>query len=98
MFGMTGIVLPDGATGVFKNISFVTFGDWNKALLEKPYYSNRIIFCLVAFGLLSIVYKNSQELLVQQRLKPMHIAWVGVTFLFAVIYLGDNPQFLYFNF
>ncbi len=100
MFGLNGLVLPERLANVsfVKSISSVSFGNWNELLLEKPYYSNRILFYLFVFGVLAIVFKNSQELLVKSRLRAVNIIWVCVSFLFAFMFLGDNSEFLYFNF
>lgn len=100
MAGLNGIVLPETLQkfGVFAKSQIVSFGEWNSALLEKPYYSNRILLYLGVFFLLAVFFKNSQELLLNNRLRIGRIVWIYSLFLFAVVLLGDNPQFLYFNF
>lgn len=100
MFGLNGVVLPEGLKRLsfLQSINGVSFGEWNSALLEKPFYSNRIIFYIVVFLLLSVFFKNSQELLLKSKLKNANIIWIYVVFLFALVLLGDNPQFIYFNF
>lgn len=97
MLGMNGIVLPEGLRS-FISSTAIRFGEWNVLLLEKPYYSNRIIFYLIMFSLLAFFFKNSQELLIKSRLKAVNIAWIFSGFLFALLLLGDNSEFLYFNF
>ena len=100
MFGLNGLVLPERLANLsfLKNWSSISFGTWNEILLEKPYYSNRILFYLFAFGLLAVLFKNSQEMLVKSRLKRANVVWVCIVFLFAFMFLGDNSEFLYFNF
>ncbi len=100
MIGVNGIVLPEALQkfGVLAKARIVSFGEWNSALLEKPYYSNRIIFYLVVFSILAVFFKNSQELLLNSRLRIGRVIWIYSLFLFAIVLLGDNPQFLYFNF
>lgn len=100
MVGLNGIVLPE----YLKRLSFLTqsklisFGEWNTALLEKPYYSNRILLYLGVFFILAVFFKNSQQMLLNSKLRLANVAWIFATFLFALVLLGDNPQFLYFNF
>lgn len=100
MAGMSGIVLPESLQriGVLARSGIVSFGEWNNALLEKPFYSNRILLYLGVFFLLAVFFKNSQELLLNSRLRIGRVIWIYSLFLFAVVLLGDNPQFLYFNF
>lgn len=100
MLGMNGLVLPERLQniGALAKLKAITFGEWNNVLLEKPYYSNRIILYMVVFSVLAIFFKNSQEILLQSRLKTSNIVWISASFLFALLLLGDNPQFLYFNF
>lgn len=100
MAGLNGIVLPESLQrfGVLAKSGMISFGEWNSALLEKPYYSNRILFYLVVFSILSVFFKNSQELLLNSKLRLTRVVWIYSLFLFALVLLGDNPQFLYFNF
>lgn len=100
MIGLNGIVLPESLQrfGVLAKSSIISFGEWNSVLLEKPYYSNRIIFYLVVFSILAVFFKNSQELLLNSKLRLTRVVWIYSLFLFALMLLGDNPQFLYFNF
>lgn len=100
MVGLNGIVLPESLQkiAVLSTSSIISFGQWNTALLEKPYYSNRIILYLVLFFVLAVCFKNSQQLLLQSKLRLMNVVWIFATFMFALVLLGDNPQFLYFNF
>ena len=100
MVGLNGIVLPESLErfGVLAKSGMISFGEWNSALLEKPYYSNRILFYLVVFSILAVFFKNSQELLLNSKLRLTRVVWIYSLFLFALVLLGDNPQFLYFNF
>ncbi|HEY9177098.1 MAG TPA: MBOAT family O-acyltransferase [Flavipsychrobacter sp.] len=100
MAGLNGIVLPESLQrfGILAKASMISFGEWNSALLEKPYYSNRILFYLVVFSILAVFFKNSQELLLNSKLRLTRVAWIYSLFLLALVLLGDNPQFLYFNF
>lgn len=100
MAGLNGVVLPEGLSrfSFLKKVNAVSFGEWNREILERPYYSNRILLYLFCFSILAFFFKNSQELFIKSRLKPLNIAWVYTAFLFALLLLGDNPQFLYFNF
>jgi D-alanyl-lipoteichoic acid acyltransferase DltB (MBOAT superfamily) len=100
MVGLNGIVLPESLErfGVLAKSGMISFGEWNSALLEKPYYSNRILFYLVVFSILSVFFKNSQELLLNSKFRLTRVVWIYSLFLFALVLLGDNPQFLYFNF
>lgn len=100
MAGLNGIVLPETLQtfGVLAKARMVSFGEWNSVLLEKPYYSNRILFYLVVFSILAVFLKNSQELLLNSKLRLTRVVWIYSLFLFALVLLGDNPQFLYFNF
>ena len=79
-------------------LKFISFGEWNTVLLEKPYYSNRILLYIVVFSVVAVFFKNSQELLLQNKLRVRSVVWIYTSFLFALLLLGDNPQFLYFNF
>lgn len=100
MLGMNGTVLPErlAKLSFLKKLDTIRFGTWNELLLEKPYYSNRILLYLFAFGVTAVLFRNSQELLVKSKLKPINVVWVCVGFLFAFMFLGDNSEFLYFNF
>lgn len=100
MAGLNGIVLPETLQtfGVLAKARMVSFGEWNSVLLEKSYYSNRILFYLVVFSILAVFLKNSQELLLNSKLRLTRVVWIYSLFLFALVLLGDNPQFLYFNF
>jgi len=100
MVGLNGIVLPESLQrfSVLAKSGMISFGEWNSALLEKPYYSNRILFYLVVFSILAVFFKNSQELLLNNKLRLTRVVWIYSLFLFALVLLGDNPQFLYFNF
>lgn len=100
MFGLNGITLPNGfkQLSFLNNIKFVSFGSWNSALLEKPFYSNRILLYLGVFFVLSVFFKNSQELLLSGKIRTANVVWIYAVFLFAMVLLGDNPQFIYFNF
>lgn len=100
MVGLNGIVLPESLErfGVLAKSGMISFDEWNSILLEKPYYSNRILFYLVVFSILAVFFKNSQELLLNSKLRLTRVVWIYSLFLFALVLLGDNPQFLYFNF
>ncbi|MBW7912614.1 MAG: MBOAT family protein, partial [Taibaiella sp.] len=100
MAGLNGIVLPESLQrfSTLAKSSLISFGEWNSVLLEKPYYSNRILFYLVVFSILAVFFKNSQELLLNSKLRLTRVVWIYSLFLFALVLLGDNPQFLYFNF
>lgn len=100
MFGLNGITLPNGfkQLSFLNNIKSVSFGSWNSALLEKPFYSNRILLYLGVFFVLSVFFKNSQELLLSGKIRTANVVWIYAVFLFAMVLLGDNPQFIYFNF
>jgi len=97
MIGLNGIVVPERLS-FLSGIKNISLGEWNSVLLEKPYYSNRIILYMVVFFVLAVFFKNSQQLLLNNKLKMANIAWIYTVFLFALLLLGDNPQFLYFNF
>lgn len=100
MAGLNGIVLPEGLQrfSFLSGIGTISFGEWNSALLEKPYYSNRILLYMIVFFVLAVFFKNSQELLLKSKLRTMNALWIFTAFLFSLVLLGDNPQFLYFNF
>ncbi len=100
MIGLNGIVLPEAMQrlSLLAGSGTVSFGEWNTVLLEKPFYSNRIILFIVLFFVLAVFFKNSQELLLKSRLKPVKVVWIYTLFLFAIVLLGENSQFLYFNF
>ncbi len=100
MIGLNGIVLPESLQrfSLLAKSTIISFGEWNSALLEKPYYSNRILFYLVVFSILAVFFKNSQELLLNSKLRLSRVVLIYSMFLFALVLLGDNPQFLYFNF
>lgn len=100
MVGLNGVVLPEalGRVSFLTGLQQIKFGEWNSALLEKPFYSNRILLYIGVFSVLAIFFKNSQELLLQSKLKTANVVWIFSVFLFALILLGDNPQFIYFNF
>lgn len=100
MIGLNGIVLPEAMRrlSLLAGSGVVSFGEWNTVLLEKPFYSNRIILFIVLFFVLAVFFKNSQELLLKSRLKPVKVVWIYTLFLFAIVLLGENSQFLYFNF
>src|SRR5690606_5144020 len=89
MAGMSGIVLPEGLSklGILARSGIISFGEWNSVLLEKPYYSNRIIVYLVLFFVLAVFFKNSQELLLKDKLRPAKLVWIYSLFLFAVVLL-----------
>lgn len=98
MFGLNGIVLPERLAKLNIGGALISFGEWNTQLLERPYYSNRILFYLLAFSILAFFFKNSQELIVKSKLKLRNVAWVFASFLFALILMGENSEFIYFNF
>lgn len=100
MIGLNGIVLPEAMQrlSLLAGSRIVSFGEWNTVLLEKPFYSNRIILFIVLFFVLAVFFKNSQELLLKSRLKLVKVIWIYTLFLFAIVLLGENSQFLYFNF
>ncbi len=100
MFGLNGFILPEQLQSIaaLAKLKFVSFGEWNTVLLEKPYYSNRILLYMAVFSVIAVFLKNSQELLLQSKLKTGSVVWIYTSFLFALLLLGDNPQFLYFNF
>jgi alginate O-acetyltransferase complex protein AlgI len=96
MIGMSGVVLPVSLGERLKGFQDygVKFGRW----LENIGGNEKTLLVIIIFLLLSLLYKNSNEM--AERFKPnfSHLALTCTLAVTSILYLGRYSEFLYFRF
>jgi len=96
MIGMDGVILPESLGGRLGGLQDygVRFGQW---LGDIGGNEKTIVMVLIVL-LLSLVYKNSNEMVVRFKPNFLHLIFICTAAVISVLYLGRYSEFLYFRF
>jgi len=96
MIGMNGIVLPERLGEGLRGLQDygVRFGQW----LGDIGGNEKTILLVLIVLLLSLVYRNSNEMVVRFKPNFLHLIFICTTAVVSVLYLGRYSEFLYFRF
>ena len=96
MIGMNGIVLPENLgkrLGGLQDYG-VRFGQWPGDIGGNE----KTILMVLIVLLLSLVYRNSNEMVVRFKPNFLHLIFICTAAVVSVLYLGRYSEFIYFRF
>jgi D-alanyl-lipoteichoic acid acyltransferase DltB (MBOAT superfamily) len=96
MIGMSGVVLPESLGERLKGFQDygLRFGQW----LANIGGNEKTIILLGFFLLISLVFRNSNEMVAQFKPDFVHLTFICVVAVISILYLGSHSEFLYFRF
>jgi len=96
MIGMNGVVLPESLGERLRGFQDygIRFGQW----LENIGGNEKTIIVIVIFLLLSLLYRNSNEMAVRFKPNFFHLVLTCAMAVMSILYLGRYSEFLYFRF
>jgi D-alanyl-lipoteichoic acid acyltransferase DltB (MBOAT superfamily) len=96
MIGMNGIVLPESLGQRLRGFQDygIRFGQW----LGNIGGNEKTIIMILIFLLVSLVYRNSNEMAAQFKPNFSHLIFICAVAVMSILYLGRYSEFLYFRF
>lgn len=96
MIGMNGVVLPESLGERLRGFQDygVRFGQW----LGNIGGSEKTIILIGMFLLISLVFRNSNEMVEQFKPDFVHLTFICIVAVISILYLGSHSDFLYFRF
>lgn len=96
MIGLNGIVLPESLGERLRGFQDygVRFGQW----LGNIGGDEKTIIMVLVFLLMSLVYRNSNEMAVRFKPNFFHLIFICIVAVMSILYLGRYSEFLYFRF
>jgi hypothetical protein len=96
MIGMSGVVLPESLGERLKGFQDygLRFGQW----LANIGGNEKTIILLGFFLLISLVFRNSNEMVAQFKPDFVHLTFICIVAVTSILYLGSHSEFLYFRF
>ena len=96
MIGMNGIVLPESLGQRLRGFQDygIKFGQW----LGNIGGNEKTIIMILIFLLVSLVYRNSNEMAAQFKPNFSHLIFICAVAVMSILYLGRYSEFLYFRF
>jgi len=96
MIGMNGIVLPESLGQRLRG--FQDYGIRFGQCLGNIGGNEKTIIMILIFLLVSLVYKNSNEMAAQFKPNFLHLIFICAVAIMSILYLGRYSEFLYFRF
>lgn len=96
MIGMNGIVLPESLGQRLRG--FQDYGIRFGQCLGNIGGNEKTIIMILIFLLISLVYKNSNEMAGQFKPNFSHLIFICTVAVMSILYLGRYSEFLYFRF
>lgn len=94
MFGMNGFMLPNE---ILQKLNILEILGIHAGVTVMPFTISLFPMLLVSL-ILSILFKNSSEMLENFRPKKSYMIFTGFIFLVAVLHINKYSEFLYFRF